>query len=105
MFTIADSRWRADLRAVRPGLGAGSGHGRKRDALAPALLVFADHLVKHATPLGAVDVVQSAKDLRLRGLADAVIVSGAETGAAVDPQRLAILRSQFVTSRSGPLQS
>src|SRR5436190_1717258 len=37
---------------------------RKRDALAPALLVFADHLVKHATPLGAVDVVQSAKDLR-----------------------------------------
>jgi membrane complex biogenesis BtpA family protein len=66
---------------------------RKRDALFPGLLVFADHLVKHATPLGAVDVVQSAKDLRLRGLADAVIVSGTETGAAVDPQRLATLRN------------
>ncbi|HEY2325423.1 MAG TPA: BtpA/SgcQ family protein [Thermoanaerobaculia bacterium] len=65
---------------------------RMRAALAPHVLIFADHLVKHATPPPGVDVVQSAKDLRLRGLADVVIVSGSETGAAADPDRLATLR-------------
>ena len=61
---------------------------RKRAALAPDVLIFADYLVKHATPMGEV----SAKDIRLRGLADALIVTGAETGAAADPARLASLR-------------
>ncbi|HEX8410898.1 MAG TPA: BtpA/SgcQ family protein [Thermoanaerobaculia bacterium] len=61
---------------------------RKRAALAPDVLIFADYLVKHAAPMGEV----SAKDLRLRGLADAVIVTGAETGAAADPARLRELR-------------
>lgn len=61
---------------------------RKRAALAPDVLIFADHLVKHATPMGEV----SPKDLRLRGLADALIVTGAETGAAADPSRLKSLR-------------
>ena len=61
---------------------------RKRAALAPNALIFADHLVKHATPLGEM----SPKDLRMRGLADAVIVTGAETGAAADPSRIAALR-------------
>ena len=66
---------------------------RKRAALAPNVLLFADHLVKHATPVGAVDPIQSAKDLRVRGLADALIVSGAETGASADPSRLRDLRN------------
>ena len=61
---------------------------RKRAALAPGVLIFADYLVKHATPLGEV----SPKDLRLRGLADALIVTGAATGSAADPARLAGLR-------------
>ena len=65
---------------------------RLRASLAPGVAVFADHLVKHAAPLAAADPVQSAKDLRLRGLADAVIVTGAETGAAADPKRLQLLR-------------
>jgi membrane complex biogenesis BtpA family protein len=66
---------------------------RKRAALAPDVLIFADHLVKHATPLAAIDPWQSARDLRMRGLADALIVTGAETGAAADPARLRTLRS------------
>lgn len=66
---------------------------RKRVTLAPGLPIFADHLVKHASPLGPADPVQSAKDLRLRGLADALIVSGAETGAPADASRLQALRS------------
>ena len=64
---------------------------RKRAALAPDVLIFADYLVKHATPMGEV----SAKDLRLRGLADALIVTGAETGAAADPRRLRELRESI----------
>ena len=64
---------------------------RKRAALAPDVLIFADYLVKHAAPLGE----PSPKDLRLRGLADAVIVSGSATGAAADPSRLAFLRREI----------
>ncbi len=62
---------------------------RKRASLAPDVWIFADHLVKHATPLGDT----SPKDLRLRGLADAIIVTGTETGAAADPSRLHELRA------------
>lgn len=65
---------------------------RLRATIAPSALVFADHLVKHATPLAPADPVQTAKDLRLRGLADAVIVTGAETGASPDVSRFALLR-------------
>jgi membrane complex biogenesis BtpA family protein len=57
---------------------------RTRAALAPDVLIFADHLVKHASPLAVIDEAQAAKDLRHRGLADAIIVSGAETGAEPD---------------------
>jgi membrane complex biogenesis BtpA family protein len=66
---------------------------RLRASLAPEVAIFADHFVKHAVPLAAIDPVQSAKDLRLRGLADALIVTGAETGAAPDVEKLAMLRS------------
>jgi len=62
---------------------------RKRASLAPDVFVFADYLVKHATPLGEM----SPKDLRERGLADALIVTGAETGAAADPSRLGDVRT------------
>jgi len=61
---------------------------RKRASLTPDTFIFADYLVKHATPLGDT----SPKDLRERGLADAIIVTGAATGAAADPSRLRMLR-------------
>ncbi|HEX9162637.1 MAG TPA: BtpA/SgcQ family protein [Thermoanaerobaculia bacterium] len=72
--------------------GDAAGTLRLRARLAPDVLIFADHLVKHAVPLAPVDVVGSARDLRLRGCADAIIVTGPETGAAADPDRLHILR-------------
>src|SRR5437762_9349038 len=65
---------------------------RRRAALCPNVFVFADHMVKHAVPLAAVDELQSARDLRLRALADAIVVSGIETGAPADPARLRRLR-------------
>jgi uncharacterized protein len=43
--------------------------------------IFADVMVKHASPLGALtDIKLIAKDTVKRGLADAVIVSGSATG-------------------------
>lgn len=65
---------------------------RKRAALAPDVWIFADHMVKHATPMVLMDDIQSAKDLRYRGFADAVIISGAETGAEPDRIRFAHVR-------------
>jgi membrane complex biogenesis BtpA family protein len=65
---------------------------RMRAALAPDVLLFADHMVKHAAPLAIIDDAQAAKDLRHRGLADAIIVSGAETGAEPDRGRVARVR-------------
>lgn len=72
--------------------GAAAATLRLRRTLAPDILIFADHLVKHATPLVAADPVHEAKDLRLRGLADAIIVTGAETGAAPDLEKVLPLR-------------
>ncbi|MGA8810693.1 MAG: BtpA/SgcQ family protein [Thermoanaerobaculia bacterium] len=66
---------------------------RKRAAIAPELLLFADHLVKHAMPLvPSLDEIQAAKDLRHRGFADAIIVSGVETGAEPDRGSFARVR-------------
>src|SRR5207237_7179180 len=61
---------------------------RHRAAFASGVMIFADHLVKHATPIVPADEIQMAKDLRERGLADAIIISGRETGAAADIRRL-----------------
>jgi len=66
---------------------------RLRDSLgAGRVAVFADHMVKHASPLAPVDPVQSAKDLRLRGLADVLVVTGKETGGEADPASLELAR-------------
>ncbi len=47
--------------------------------------LWADVFVKHAAQLGATDLEAAARDAVLRGLADALIVSGAATGGATDP--------------------
>lgn len=65
---------------------------RVRAGIAPGVAIFADHLVKHAVPLAPIDALQAAKDLRHRGMADALIVSGVETGSAPDVARFAQLR-------------
>lgn len=65
---------------------------RLRARLAPEVAVFADHMVKHATPLAPLDEQQAARDLRERGLADAIIITGRETGAPVDVDRLRMMR-------------
>ena len=66
---------------------------RKRSELCPDVLVFGDHRVKHAVPVTPDNPLQSAKDLRHRALADAIIVTGEETGAAADAAQLTSLRN------------
>lgn len=53
---------------------------RKRKYLGSDVKILADVHVKHAKPLYERPITSSAKDLVERGLADAVIVSGARTG-------------------------
>jgi membrane complex biogenesis BtpA family protein len=65
---------------------------RRRELGLPDLGIFADLRVKHAAPLAPREVTAEAADLRERGRADALIVSGAATGAAADPGQLASLR-------------
>jgi hypothetical protein len=65
---------------------------RLRRQLAPDVGILADVRVKHAAPLAPRPLEDEAADLRRRGGADALIVSGAATGAAADPEQLHTVR-------------
>jgi len=65
---------------------------RLRAATAPGVQIWADVGVKHASPLGALDLEVTAADTVGRALADAVIVSGVATGKPVDEADLAAIR-------------
>jgi membrane complex biogenesis BtpA family protein len=72
--------------------GRAAGTLRLRARLDVDAAILADVLVKHATaPLGT-DPGQAARDAWHRGLADGLIVSGAATAGAVDPERLRAVR-------------
>lgn len=63
---------------------------RLRRALdAEHIRIFADVLVKHATPLGVPTMTDAVEDAIERGLADAIIVSGSATGKATSPPDVA----------------
>lgn len=57
--------------------------------------LFADVLVKHATPLGETDPVSAAKDTFLRGGAQALIFSGSGTGEPTELTRLQKVREKI----------
>lgn len=65
----------------------------RRDLNAESVQIWADVFVKHSAPLAARDLVDETKDLVQRALADAVLVTGAGTGEAVDPDRLRTVRA------------
>lgn len=52
---------------------------------AERIRIYADVLVKHAVSLGPVRLEDAVRDAVERGLADAIIVTGAATGAAASP--------------------
>lgn len=57
---------------------------RYRRRLGAPVEIWADVLVKHGVPLGPQSIEDAALDAVERGLADAVIVTGAATGRATD---------------------
>jgi uncharacterized protein len=57
---------------------------RYRQRVCPRAQIFADVHVKHAVPLGNWTIEDAARDTVERGLADALIVSGAGTGLEAD---------------------
>ncbi len=71
---------------------------RVRTSLSPEVEIWADVMVKHATPPPGADVRQMAADTVERGLADAVIVSGSGTGAEPDIHEASLVRSAIPDS-------
>lgn len=65
--------------------GAARAANLYRRELRADVQLWADVFVKHAAQLGANTLEDAAKDAVLRGLADALIVSGTATGNATDP--------------------
>lgn len=70
------------VMATDQGLIEGKAHEiqKYRRELGVDVAIFADVLVKHASPLGTPNLTTAVKDTIERGLADAVILSGAATG-------------------------
>lgn len=65
---------------------------RRREEIAPGVAILADVLVKHATPPQGLTLERAARETWERGLADALIVSGAGTGEATAPEALRRVR-------------
>jgi uncharacterized protein len=61
---------------------------RYRAALRAPVAIFADVFVKHARPAAGMDLEAAARDTVYRGSADALLVTGSETGSAPDADRL-----------------
>jgi uncharacterized protein len=74
-----------------PIVGEAAGVARARATLCPDVEVWADVMVKHATPPPGADLARIAEDTVTRGLADVVVVSGPGTGAEPDRDRLAMV--------------
>mgnify|MGYP000279666967 CR=1 FL=1 len=70
------------VMATDQGLVEGEAHRllRYRRELGSDVKIFADVLVKHATPLGSPNLTTTVRETIERGLADGIIISGWETG-------------------------
>ena len=64
----------------------------RRQLEAPEVGILADVRVKHARPLAERPLGEEAQDLRLRGKADAVIVTGVATGSGADAKDVLTVR-------------
>jgi len=73
--------------------GCASEVARARRAATRPVEVLGDVMVKHAVPMGPMDIVTAARDTILRGGADALVISGTETGAPIDVKDLEKVRA------------
>ncbi|MDP6086919.1 MAG: BtpA/SgcQ family protein [Nitrospinota bacterium] len=67
---------------------------RERRRYLPDLAIFADVAVKHSSPIGTSSLANEASDAASRGFADALIVSGGETGAAASCDDLTLVKGK-----------
>ena len=65
---------------------------RYRSVLRSDVKIFADVAVKHAVPLGEINLASIAQDTYYRGLADALIVTGTGTGKSAKLKQLKIVK-------------
>ena len=65
----------------------------RRNWSADSIRIFADVAVKHAVSLAERPLAVEAADLRYRGAADALLVTGQATGCGADPDQVAELRA------------
>lgn len=65
---------------------------RYRSAIKSDVKIFADVAVKHAVPIGQINLASIAQDTYYRGLADALIVTGTGTGEPTDLKQLKTVR-------------
>ncbi|MHA1942096.1 MAG: BtpA/SgcQ family protein [Candidatus Hodarchaeales archaeon] len=61
---------------------------RKKNQMNSSVVVLADIGVKHASPLGSFNLEDSARNAIERGKADAIILSGKETGKLISKEKL-----------------
>jgi len=83
-------------RVTDQGIIEGIAHDLLRDRAqlgASDVQIFADVDVKHSAPLAARPIEDEVADTVERGLADAVIVSGAGTGKPTDPQHVRAVKA------------
>lgn len=66
---------------------------RGRERLAPDVAILADVMVKHASPPPGLELEAAARDAWDRGLADALVVTGAATGAPTDQAEVQRVRA------------
>lgn len=71
---------------------------RLRAALNADVRILADLRVKHAVPVAARPAVEEALDLRERGLADALLLTGPATGQRADATGVPALREALPTT-------
>jgi membrane complex biogenesis BtpA family protein len=83
-------------RVADQGLLQGIAHDLLRlraELRAEAIKIFADVDVKHSAPLAERPIADEVDDTLHRGMADALIVSGAGTGKPTDPEKVKIVKS------------
>ncbi len=83
------------IMATDQGLIEGEAHQllRYRRELGSDVKILADVLVKHARPLGAINLTNAVQDTIERGLADGVILSGWATGSPPSQEDLELASS------------
>ena len=72
---------------------------RRRRELCPGVALLADVHVKHAAPLAPMPIETAARDTLERGLADALILSGAGTGEETDLEDVRRVRAACPQAR------